>query len=263
MQDNENDLPMEDDSDSVDNELNRESPADSFDESDGEDNSDVREDDPYGVKKRLGKQAKKHRREMRAMQEQMQAMQQQLQDAYSPHQMAPSSSDSMNKPMNDEDRIQRAVSMALQAKDEQSKQAQREEQARQMQRLYENLQNQLDKGSEKYDDFEDVVRSNDAPFTNHIRDALLLISNPEEVAYKLGKNRDELSRISKLNPIEQAREVNKLSFALMGGNRDSSSNQQADLLSAKRPNPANNSSAISNKTPASVIRQRMKQGTWK
>jgi hypothetical protein len=97
-----------------------------------------------------------------------------------------------------------------------------------------------------------------------VRDALLLVENPAEVAYRLGKNKDELHRISKLHPLDQAREVNKLSFSLMGGNNGkASSPTKSNPLGTIRTNPVNSSSAITDKTPPSAIRARMKAGTFK
>jgi len=125
------------------------------------------------------------------------------------------------------------------------------------------MHDEFDKASEKYDDFDEVVRAEDVPFTPHVRDALLLVENPAEVAYKLGKNKSELERISKLHPLDQAREVNKLSFSLMGGNNGKPSTTKPNPMGTVRANPANSTGAITDKTPASVIRARMKAGTWK
>jgi len=124
------------------------------------------------------------------------------------------------------------------------------------------LNDEFDRASDKYDDFDDIVREGDAPFTDAVRDALLLVENPAEVAYSLGKNRSELQRISKLHPLDQAREVNKLSFSLMGNNGTRAPSGKAQPLGAIRANPAS-SQAVTDKTPPSVIRARMKAGTWK
>ena len=133
-----------------------------------------------------------------------------------------------------------------------------------MQKQYHRLNNEFDKASDKYEDFDEIVRGDDTPFTPHVRDALLLVENPAEVAYRLGKNRSELERISQLHPLDQAREVNKLSFALMNGKDTKTSTSKVNPLGNVRQNPAAHSSgAITDKTPPSVIRQRMKAGTWK
>jgi hypothetical protein len=224
-------------------------------------------DDPYGVKKRLGMQAKKHQREMRQMQEQMMRMQSQMANRQpyeeESHANAYPSPGQPNPPnMSEEQKIQMAVRYALGAKEHEEKQAEEARRKAHVQKQYARLNDELDKASEKYDDFDEVVRG-DAPFTQHVRDALLLVDNPGEVAYRLGKNRDELERISRLHPLDQAREVNKLSFALLGGNSGKTTSQtKVNPMGSIKANPAN-SNAVTDKTPPSVIRARMKAGTWK
>jgi hypothetical protein len=165
--------------------------------------------------------------------------------------------------MSEEEKIQHAVRYALGAKEHEEKQAEEQRRQAHVQKQYARLHDELDKGSEKYEDFDEVVRG-DAPFSKHVRDALLLVDNPAEVAYRLGKNRDELERISRLHPLDQAREVNKLSFALMGGNngKSSPSSSKSNPMGSIKANPTS-TSAVTDKTPPSVIRARMKAGTWK
>ncbi len=230
----------------------------------------AREDDPNSIKKRLGMQAKRHQRDMRALQDQMAVMQSRLGQGQ-PNLQEPSTQNAYNSPGqpnppsgNEEERIQKAVRYALMAKDAEAQKAKDAEGMAHVHRQYERLHDDFNTAADKYEDFDDVVRSNDAPFTPAMRDALLLVENPADVAYKLGKNRQELSRISQLHPLDQAREVNKLSFALMGGNNGKQSTApRGNPLNPIKANPANNSSAVTDKTPASVIRARMRAGTWK
>jgi hypothetical protein len=233
-------------------------------------------EDPQAViKKRLGMQAKKHQREMRQMQDQMMQMQAQFQNAnmdsanpanHQSHNSNPYPSPGQPNPpgMSEEDRIQKAVRYALGAKEHEERQAKEAQHASHVHKQYQRLNDEFDKASDKYDDFDDVVRGDDIPFTPHVRDALLLVENPAEVAYRLGKNKSELERISRLHPLDQAREVNKLSFSLMGGKDGKTSNHsKVSPLGNIRQNPAHSSRAITDKTPASEIRRRMKAGTWK
>ena len=69
------------------------------------------------------------------------------------------------------------------------------------------------KGSEKYDDWDEVVGelTPNSVFTAAIMDA----ENSEEVAYYLGKNTKEAQRIAKLPPLSQAREIGKLEGTLL------------------------------------------------
>lgn len=231
-------------------------------------------DDPYGVKKRLGMQAKKHQREMRQMKDHIMQMQAQFQSSHMDS-ANPSHHPSSNNPypspgqpnppgMSEEDKIQKAVRYALGMKDHEERQAKEAEHATHVHKQYQRLNSEFDKASDKYDDFDDVVRGDDVPFTHHVRDALLLVENPAEVAYRLGKNKSELERISKLHPLDQAREVTKLSYSLMGnhGNKPTA-NQKTSPMGSIRQNPAHSSTAVTDKTPPSVIRARMKAGTWK
>lgn len=223
------------------------------------------------VRKRIHAQAKKHAREMRQMQAQMMHMQAQLGGESANPQQSPYNSNPYPSPgqpnppsMTEEDRIQHAVRIALGAKDHADKQAKMAEHQAHVHKQYQRLNDEFDRASDKYDDFDDVVRESDAPFTDHVRDALLLVDNPAEVAYRLGKNRSELERISKLHPLAQAKEVIKLGTSLMSGNNGKpSSHAKSNPLGSIRQNPAGASGAVTDKTPASAIRARMKAGTWK
>lgn len=272
MEDNEVNLNQEQGNDSDDVVNGGVGPGDAEEQGSSEgDQEFAGKDDPYSVKKRLGMQAKRHQREMRAMQEQLAQLHSRIGEA-NPSQYTPDSTQSFPSPGQpnppsggEEERIQKAVRYALMAKDAEARKAKEAEGQAHIQKQYMRLQDEFDNASDKYEDFDEVVRGHDAPFSPAIRDALLFIDNPADVAYKLGKNRAELSRISNLHPLDQAREVNKLSFALMGGNngKSSSSPNKPNVMGQIKANPANASSAVTDKTPASAIRARMKAGTWK
>lgn len=260
MDEAQNSLNQEGNAEEVFDSLGVDPETESMNESDA--GSLAKEADPLAIKKRLGMQAKKHHREMRAMQEQMMRMQAQMgQPQHTSNQSEANYASPPNHGMSIEEQIQRGVHFALGAREEQERKAQEAERMAHVHKQYQRMNNEFDKASDKYEDFDDVVRSDDAPFTPSVRDALLLVDNPADVAYKLGKNKEELHRISKLHPLDQAREVNKLSFALMGGNGSSS----APSGNGSRPmNPikANPVTSSANNSAAS-IRARMKAGTWK
>jgi hypothetical protein len=226
------------------------------------------EDDPISVKKRLGMQAKKHAREMRQLHERLSQMQSMLGDSANPHTSTyqPDPYNSPGQPMppgvNEEEKIQRAVRLALGMREHEERQAKEVQSQAHVQKQYQRLNDEFDRASDRYEDFDDVVREGDAPFTDAVRDALLFVENPAEVAYRLGKNRSELERISKLHPLDQVREVNKLSFSLMGNNAGKAASTRPSPLGTVRANPTA-SQAVTDKTPPSVIRARMKAGTWK
>lgn len=228
------------------------------------------DDDPYGVKKRLGMQAKKHQREIRALHDRIAQMHQSMMDSAHPNNATyqpdpyPSPGQPMPPGMTEEEKIQHAVRLALGMKEHEERKVKEAQKMAHVQKQYSRLNDEFDRASDKYDDFDEVVRGHDVPFTNDIRDLLLFVENPAEVAYKLGKNRKELERISQLHPIDMAREINKLSFALMGGNNGKPANTHKNApMGTIRANPAHSSTSITDKTPASVIRARMKAGTFK
>ncbi|QHJ76036.1 MAG: hypothetical protein [Bacteriophage sp.] len=226
------------------------------------------EDDPISVKKRLGMQAKKHAREMRQLHERIAQMEYSRGDSANPHASTyqPDPYNSPGQPpapgANEEDRIQRAVRMALGMREHEEKQAKEAQSHAHVQKQYQRLNDEFDRASDRYEDFDNVVREGDAPFTDAVRDALLFVENPAEVAYRLGKNRTELERISKLHPLDQVREVNKLSFSLLGNNSGKSASSRPSPIGTVRANPTA-SQTITDKTPAAVIRARMKAGTFK
>jgi len=237
----------------------------------GEEGMGQEEENLSSVQKRIHAQAKKHRKEIRDLNERIQHMQSMMSGdsanpANSSYNTNPYASPGQPNPagMSEEEKIHHAVRLALGMKDQEERQAKEAEHKSHVHKQYQRLNDEFDRASDKYDDFDDVVRGDDMPFTPHVRDALLLVDNPAEVAYKLGKNRSELERISKLHPLDQAREVNKLSFSLMGGNSAKAQNSHKSTpMGSIRHNPATSSGAVTDKTPASSIRARMKAGTWK
>ena len=72
-------------------------------------------------------------------------------------------------------------------------------------------------GSEKYEDFEEVVRDEQVKITPAMRDAIFELDDLDmqtEVAYYLGKNPKEALRISRLSPIRQVSAIGKLEATL-------------------------------------------------
>lgn len=218
---------------------------------------------PEGVKDRLWRQERKHQRERRAMQAQIENLQSQM----SRPNMEMSSNQSADQmtPQGVDDQIHKAVSYALQHKEMEERKAKEAERMRYVDKQYQELHRHLDSTADRYEDFDDVVRGEDTPFTSHMRDAALMLprkgaGSAGEVLYKLGKNPSELERISKLHPLDQASEMVKLSHALISGGENKSSPSRP--LGQIKSNPVTNSHAITDKTSVSELRKRMKNG-WK
>jgi hypothetical protein len=227
----------------------------------GDGNSGKEVDLPVGVKERLGRQEKRHQRELRQMKAELQAMQQMMsQPQQSQDNQQMNSYGDPNSAVDEQ--IHKAVSLALHAQEEQKRKAKEQESQDHVNRRYSSLNSDLDKASDKYDDFDDVVRAQDAPFTPAMRDAALFLDNPAEVLYKLGKNKEELKRIAQLHPVDQAKEMVKLSHALMSGGGNAEKSPQSRPMGNIKNNPVNPSS-VSEKTPVGELRRQMKAGNWK
>ena len=145
--------------------------------------SKVDEDVPPSIQKRLGKQAERHRKEMRAMQEQLQALQERDQMAQRPNEQIPS--DGQQQPNEITAHINQAVAAALRAKEDREHQKAQEAKAAESnehaRKQYQAMQDNFDKAGEKYDDFDDVVRHPEAPFTPAMRDYALTLDNAADV----------------------------------------------------------------------------------
>lgn len=229
-------------------------------ESDGKGDHD---DLPKGVKERLGRQERKHQREVRELRAQLENV----------HSMINSKShmEQPNYPQNNyaepgsvDELVHRAVSHALNHRDMEERKAKEAQNQAYIDRQHHDLKKHLDGMADKYSDFEDVT-GGDAPFTTHMVSAALMLpkkgaGSAGEVIYKLGKNPAELERISKLHPLDQASEMVRLSHALMGGEDQKSSSPRP--LGQIKNMPVNNAHHITDKTSVSELRQRMKNN-WK
>ena len=226
---------------------------------------DSESEGPDPIKKKLGMQEKRHKKQIRQMQSQIEEMRSRL-EARTQHNTSPYENDiaDYQGPTNTgNDQIYQAVQRALQLQKEQEMKALEEQKFQHVQRQYRALDDHLDNASSKYDDFEEVVKDERAPYTSAMRDAALLIPNAADTLYQLGKDRKKLEEISKLHPLEQAKEVVKLSMALMGGTQKSSNTDNARPLSPIKNNPVNNSN-INENTSVGDLRKRMKEsgGKW-
>ncbi|HSW70400.1 MAG TPA: hypothetical protein VLH77_00275 [Gammaproteobacteria bacterium] len=223
--------------------------------------------DPVYVQKRLKQQKRAHEREMREMHARMAELQNQLQpnENQSSFQSNPYGNAGTSPSGNVDETIQKAVSFALNQRDLEERKAKDAEARADIANEYQGLQRHLDHMADKYDDFDDSVRGN-APFTATIRDTALLLpkegpGSAGEVLYKLGKNPEELLRISKLHPHKQAAEVVKLSHALIHGGE--TKGQSSRPLGQIKNNPVSNSVGVTDKTTPAQIRELMKAGKFK
>ena len=222
------------------------------------------------MQKRLKSQKRSHERELRERDAYYQSKIDGLESKFS--QLAAPQNPAVNsyngQPQGGvDDQIHKAVSYALQYKDMEERKAHEARNQAHVQRQYQDFKKHLDNVGDKYEDFHDVVYGDDTPYTSSMRDYALTLprtgnGSAAEVLYKLGKNHEELSRIAKLHPLDQASEMAKLSHSMILGGDNKANAMKAPLGNIKS-NPVTNSHAVNDKTPIGNIRERMKSGTWK
>jgi hypothetical protein len=212
------------------------------------------------VQKRLKSQKRAHEREVRELHARISDMESRMiQPNTSQHQ----DMNNAQQPSGIDEQIHKAVSYALQHKEMEERKAHEARQHQHVQRQYQDFEKHLDKMGDKYDDAHEVIYGDDTPFTPAMRDYALTLptsgaGSAGEVLYKLGKaeNREELHRISKLHPLDQAREMAKLSHALNSGGESKNAVSKPPMGNIKN-NPVVNTHAITDKTSIGDLRKRM------
>lgn len=234
--------------------------------SESEGDGSQQSNDTLAVQKRLKSQKRAHEREIRELHARMADMQARM-PQQSDNSQAQNPYAAQGQPGGVDEQIHKAVSFALNHREMEERKAKDAQNAAHVNKQYGQLQKHLDSMGDKYDDFHDVVLGDDAKFTPAMRDYSMTLpkagkGSAGEVLYQLGKNPDELERIGKLHPLDQAAEMMKLSHALISGGEQKGS-QSPRPLGQIKTNPVHNSNAVTDKTPIGNIRQRMKSGNWK
>ena len=76
------------------------------------------------------------------------------------------------------------------------------------------IRDSIDDGKRKYVDFEQVIVADDFLQTNEMVMAVAACEKPEDITYYLATHKDECSRIARLSPAAQAKEIGKLEAKL-------------------------------------------------
>jgi hypothetical protein len=103
---------------------------------------------------------------------------------------------------------------ALAERKAEEKLAQREA-AKQQQALFEQYYEREETARDKYDDFDQVAYNESLPVTEIMAQSIQASDIGPDLLYWLGSNPKEADRISRLNPILQAKEIGKVEASLM------------------------------------------------
>jgi hypothetical protein len=88
--------------------------------------------------------------------------------------------------------------------------AQRMAEQRQQDAILSEFATRAETARERYEDFDLVVSDPATPITAHMAQAIVLSAAGHDVAYYLGRNKNEAARISALSPLAQAMEIGRL-----------------------------------------------------
>ena len=139
-----------------------------------------------------------------------------------------------------EQAAERKLSAAEKARAESHAKAQEEQQARAFSEAREAA---LDRGSELYEDFEEVVSAEDLHITPVMADALLTSKQGHDVWYHLGKHPEAAEKIAAMHPVQQIYELGKLEASLSGGKATSGAPKPTKPVTAR----GSTSNALSDK----------------
>jgi len=91
------------------------------------------------------------------------------------------------------------------------------------------LEDHLERGAEKYEDFEEVISDDTLPITQDILDIMVDSDNMPDILYHLANNPDELSKLSRQSKIKQTLAIGRLD------NRFSVKIKRKKITKAKAP----------------------------
>ncbi len=80
---------------------------------------------------------------------------------------------------------------------------------------YNGLDEAVENGKDKYDDFDEIVFDEDLILSSTVTHITLDTENPEDILYYLASNPEESKRISELDPVRSAMEIGKLEIRLL------------------------------------------------
>lgn len=116
---------------------------------------------------------------------------------------------------------------------------------------YDGLDAAMEKGKEKYDDFNEVVLNEDLIISPELTQIFLDTDSPEDIMYYLASNPEEAARISGLDILRVAKEVGKIEVKLasgVGGDEDEDDAEDEAEVKVETP-PKKQSSAPAPITP--------------
>jgi hypothetical protein len=216
--------------------------------------SETREELPKYVQERLSRQERTHRKETQTLHRELQALRGFVEATVgrNPDQQHQQVSNAPFPAVDgvDQDEIQKTYrALEVIAQQNFKNQAQLKEQDKERK-----FAQALQKASEVYEDFDEVVRDENVPITKSIADHAKRLKNGPDVLYRLAKNRDELNALLSLHPDDQLDRMVEISAEMRAGKR------QAPKAPEPTGAPMQSNPAVgSSKHPAEKTLEEIKQ----
>ncbi len=102
---------------------------------------------------------------------------------------------------------------------------------------YKELDNVLESGKEKYEDFDELVMDKDLVISSEVTQILLDTDIPDDILYHLASNPEESERLSNLDPIRIAKEIGKLEVSLNTASKEEKKEKKKIKKQSKAPEP--------------------------
>lgn len=116
----------------------------------------------------------------------------------------------------------------------------------------EKFKEKLAQGTEKFEDFEDLVFSEDFKISNEAVNVLMTTEDPVSILYHLAKNPDEMEALARMGPVDTALAIGKLEQRLNGGQPANPQDKEKEKETFEPPDEVGGGGKIEGKDPSEM-----------
>lgn len=216
---------------------------------------------PY-AKAKLGKMEKRHQRKVDELHSRIAELEGRMMGT---QQSAPPSYADNGVESSEDERIRRAVTMALSHQENEKAQEAHRQNQQYVSQHYQDFARNLEDAADDIDDFEEVTGQHKNLYTPEMA-TVASIMPPKlaaKVLYHLGKNPEELQRINSAHPLKQGREMMNLLLSLHAGESAKNVKSSDDGIFSSMKTNSSVSSSNRNGGDIASMKRRMREGTFK
>lgn len=212
-------------------------------EDEGEEESEEQENDKPKKKNGFKKRIERFQKRLEEKDREIEFMRQQaLKGNAAPEQKEAPKSLDLKKPIPDDfdshtDYVEALTDYKLSVKDkERQEESAKQKLKEEFEAKTKDFKSKVEEFSKHVDDFEEAIYEvNDIPLSYDLQENILTSDLGPQLMYELSKNRKELERINKLNPVQVAREIGRLEAKL--SQKDQSQQEIKKVSAPKAPAP--------------------------